>query len=58
MNHHLLNFMESASNQMIKDQEERILFKDWITSKREAVEEGTFDTYVQYYDLFISSGSL
>jgi hypothetical protein len=58
MNHHLLNFMESASNQMIEGQEEKILFKDWITTKREAVEEGTLDTYVQYYDLFVSSGSL
>ena len=55
MNHHLLNFMESASNQMIEDQEERILFKDWITTKRETVEEGVLNTYVQYYDLFISN---
>ena len=55
MNHHLLNFMESASNHMIKDQEERMLFKDWITSKREAIEDGVLDTYVQYYDLFVSN---
>lgn len=55
MNHHLLNFMESASNQMIEDEEERMLFKDWITSKREAVEDGVLNTYVQYYDLFVSN---
>ncbi|MFK7773937.1 MAG: hypothetical protein AB8F94_17430 [Saprospiraceae bacterium] len=55
MNHHVLNFMESASNQMMEDQEEKILFKDWITTKREAVEDGELNIYVQYYDLFVSN---
>lgn len=55
MNHHLLNFMEAASNQMIEEEEERVLFKDWITSKRESVEEGILNTYVQYYDLFVTN---
>ncbi|MFK8006133.1 MAG: hypothetical protein AB8H03_07175 [Saprospiraceae bacterium] len=55
MNHHLLNFMESASSQMIEEEEEKMLFKDWITTKREAVEDGVLDTYVQYYDLFITN---
>ena len=38
MNHHLLNFMESASRHIMENEDEK-LFKDWITSKREAVEE-------------------
>ncbi|MDB4442919.1 hypothetical protein N9157_00265 [Saprospiraceae bacterium] len=54
MNHHLLNFMESASRHIMENEDEK-LFKDWITSKREAVEEGVLNTYVQYYDMFISN---
>lgn len=55
MNHHLLNFMESASNQMIDEQDEKMLFQDWITTKRKSVEDGVLDTYVQYYDLFVTN---
>ncbi len=55
MNHHLLNFMEAASNQMIEEEEEMMLFKDWITSKRESIEDEVLSTYVQYYDLFVTN---
>jgi hypothetical protein len=46
--------MESASRHIMENEDEK-LFKDWITSKREAVEEGVLNTYVQYYDMFISN---
>lgn len=55
MNHHLLNFMEAASHQMITESDDRVLFKDWITSKRDAADDGILHTYVQYYDLFVTN---
>ena len=55
MNLHVLNFMEKASSQMIENDEEKILFEKWINNKKEMIEQGTLNTYIQYYDLFVSN---
>jgi len=55
MNVHLLNFMEAAAKQMIEEEEEQVLFENWINGKRKLTDDGTLNTYVQYYDLFVSN---
>ncbi len=55
MNFHLLNFMEAAAIQMIEDEDEQVLFEKWINGKRKLTNDGQLNTYVQYYDLFVSN---
>ena len=55
MNLHVLNFMEKASSEMIQDEEEKTLFGKWINNKREMINQGTLNIYIQYYDLFVSN---
>ena len=55
MNDHLLNFMEAATNQMFGEEEEKPLFEKWINGKRMLMENGELNTYVQYYDLFVTN---
>lgn len=57
MNTHLLNFMQAATNYMMEEESERTLFEKWISIKRNLIEEGELNTYVQYYDLFMSNNS-
>ncbi|MEM6965192.1 MAG: class I SAM-dependent methyltransferase [Bacteroidota bacterium] len=54
MNNHLLNFIEAATQEMLEEEEENVLFEEWIKNKRAMTTSGTLNTYVQYYDLFVS----
>ena len=55
MNHHLLNFMEASINHVLEDEEEKKSFDEWVDKKRVMTDEGELNTYVQYYDLFVSN---
>lgn len=55
MNTHLLNFMEAATLEMMEDEDEKTLFNTWINTKRSLTENGQLNTYVQYYDLFVTN---
>lgn len=55
MNNHLLNFMETATLEVMDEEDEKALFEKWIENKRRMTDSGTLNTYVQYYDLFVSN---
>ena len=55
MNHHLVKFIEIASTMMINEDDEKNLFDTWMKEKKIKIDNGAMNTYVQYYDLFVTN---
>lgn len=55
MNHHLVKFIEIASTMMINEEDEKTLFDEWMVDKKTKIDNGALNTYVQYYDLFVTN---